>query len=438
MQTSNTSLSSYFVWHTILAGVLIGLLTGLNAVIFRGLIIFFHHLFFTKLFYLLAFYFKSYALIFLPASGGLVVGIAKAYLKADFVKIEISTLLAQLAHKRYTLPLQLVWWQLLAAAITMGSGGSVGPEGPVILMGCTIGNFLAQKVPLFKDMQRELLAAGAAGGIAASFHAPLTGLVFAQEVILGHFCRNNMLILAVSSVVASGIAVLFQVFISSPAFLLPIGVYFSPADSVFIILLSSVAGIYGAVFIKFVYYCQYCWQKMRAAELIKPVLGGMLVGIMGLWLPEILGEGHEGMQLALLGKYSLKLCLQLVLIKALSTSISLGSGGVGGIFAPTLFLGTMLGSLGGAAISIFQATPLNQGFAVLGMAAVFAAVFKAPFTAILITFELTKNYNLILPIITASVIATLISSTIEQDSIYTARLTKQGMQIAQYQTYLQS
>lgn len=413
---------------------MLGIFTGLAAVLFKFLIKFFSQLFFQHL-YNAVLFLSSYAIVLLPATGGLIIGIAKKILVGDFKNVSVSGVIAGLAEGKNFIPPEVVWWQLLAASITMGSGGSVGPEGPAILMGCAIGSVFANRIRCSPQKRQSLIAAGAAGGIAASFNAPLAGAIFAQEVILGDFRRKSFLACALSSVTATYIAHLF--YTTEPVFDLPSNLSLQFSHLYLFPILGILAGIYGAFFIRFFHYVGQLWHgRCPIQSWLKPAAGGIAVGIIGLFLPEALGEGHEVMQLALLGGLSTLTLFVLTLGKAVTTSLSLGSGAVGGIFAPTLFLGIMLGGVFGAGIKIATGADLVGGFAVVGMAAVFAAVFKAPVTAILMTFELTRNYHLIMPVILTSIIATYVSAVIETESIYTFKLAKMGMDLRHYHPYL--
>jgi CIC family chloride channel protein len=316
----------------------------------------------------------------------------------------------------------------VASAISIGSGGSVGREGPIVQIGSTLGSTVGQWAGRGADEVKILVAAGAAGAIGATFNAPIAGVLFALEVILGSFAARSFGLVVVASVTAT--AATQAVLGTEPAFRLveqftlvsnwELGLYF---------LLGLVTGVVALVYVRSVYGTEAWFDRWTAPTWAKAVVGGLVVGLLGTFGSEhLFGVGHEGVELAMAGSLTAGLMAALVLMKILATSVTLAAGGSGGVFAPALFIGAMAGgAFGQVANTLLPTLAAPPGaYALVGAAAVFGASAHAPMTAIIILFEMTDNYRIILPLMLAVVLAQIIASRIDPDSIYSIRLRRRG------------
>ena len=315
-----------------------------------------------------------------------------------------------------------------ASALCIGSGGSVGREGPIVQIGSALGSTLGRLVRLPESRLRVLVACGAAGGIAATFNAPLTGPFFAMELILRDFAVESFSAVVLASVTAS---VVGRATFGDTAFLhLPLFAMRSPVEYLLFGALGVVVGACGVLFSRVLYWiedaCDWAW---RGPEWLRPAAGGLLLGGILLLLPEMYGVGYPVLQNALEGKYLLGLLLVLLIGKIVATSLTIGIGGSGGIFAPSLFIGAMggtaFGVLAHATLPALTASPGVYGL--IGMGAAFAGATRAPITAVIVLFELTGQYTIILPLMTAIILATLTSRALSTDTIYTLKLRRRGI-----------
>jgi CIC family chloride channel protein len=318
----------------------------------------------------------------------------------------------------------------LASAITIGSGGSVGREGPIVQIGSAIGSGLGQLTRQAGENTRLLVACGAAGGIAATFNAPIAGVFFALELILRNFETRSFGLVVLASVVATAvgrIAFGSEAFLTLPAFHLVSGLEY-PLYA----LLGVLAALVGVAFIRVLYGAEDLADRIwRGPAWLRPAVGGILLGALLLALPEMYGVGYPVLEGAIAGQYALGLLLVYLVGKIAATSLTMAIGGSGGVFAPALFMGAMLGSAFGlGAHDLLPAATAGAGaYGLVGMAAVFAATGRAPITAVLIVFELTGDYSIILPLMLAVVVATALSHLLSEDSIYTLKLRRRGIDI---------
>jgi len=316
----------------------------------------------------------------------------------------------------------------VASAISIGSGGSVGREGPIVQIGASLGSTVGQAVGLGPAQTRLLVAAGSAAAIAATFNAPIAGVMFAMEVILGSFAARSFGLVVIASVTATAISQ--AVLGDAPAFrLVEVFTLVSNWEFLLYLALGVFAGLIALAYVQSVYWFEDTFDAWKMSPSFKALVGGLGVGAMGFFGSELLfGVGHEGVELALRGEMALGFMLALVLLKILATSITLGAGGSGGVFAPALFIGAMAGGAFGTAANrlLPNLTGPPGAYALVGMAALFGAAAHAPITGIIILFEMTDNYRIILPLMFAVVVSHLLASTIYQDSIYSIKLRRKG------------
>ncbi len=315
----------------------------------------------------------------------------------------------------------------LASAVCIGTGGSAGREGPIVQVGSALGSTAAQVLRLGTDRTVTLVACGAAAGIAATFNAPIAGVIFALEVILSEFTIHNVSSVVVSAVSASVISRLALG--ANPAFIVPAYGMQSAWELIFYAVLSVLAAVVGWAFVGVLYYFEDRFDEWRFPVALKPAIGAVGVGIIALGYPQALGAGLPTIEDALIGTLPVALLLGLLFAKLLATSFTLGSGNSGGIFSPSLFMGAMLGGAFGYLVhSFFPAITATPGaYALVGMASVFAASAHAPLTAFLIVFEMSGDYRIILPLMVAVGLSTLLSQSMRRHSIYTLRLVKRGI-----------
>ncbi len=322
----------------------------------------------------------------------------------------------------------------VASALCIGSGGSVGREGPIVQIGSALGSTLGQITRSPEARLRLLVACGAAGGISATFNAPIAGVFFALEVILRDFEARSFAAVVVASVTAD---VVGRAAFGSEAFLqLPkLGVGPVEGYPLYLLLGLLAAGV-GVLFIRILYGLEDRADRLwRISEAWRPAAGGVLLGLLLLAVPQMYGVGYDVLEGAIDGNYALLFLLALLASKVLATSLTLSIGGSGGVFAPSLFMGAMLGSAFG--LTAHDLLPGIAGpagaYGLIGMGAVFAAAARAPMTAILIIFELTGDYRIILPLMLAVVIATGLAGRFSPDSVYTLKLARRGIDLLRRQ-----
>ncbi len=319
----------------------------------------------------------------------------------------------------------------LASAVCIGSGGSVGREGPIVQIGSALGSVTGQVLRLPESQLRLLVACGAAGGIAATFNAPIAGVFFALELILRNFETRSFGLVVLSSVTADAIG--RAAFGSHPFLSLPGFTFSSPLELLLYAGLGVLATGVGLGFVRILYAGEDLADRLwnGRPDWLRPALGGILLGLLLLAVPEMYGVGYPVLQLAVAGHYVILALLGLLAAKILATSLTMWIGGSGGVFAPSLFMGAMLGSAYGAvAHDLLPDLAAAAGaYGLVGMGAVFAASARAPITAVLIIFELTGDYRIILPLMIAIIVATTLANHLTNDTIYTLKLRRRGIDI---------
>ena len=318
----------------------------------------------------------------------------------------------------------------LASALCISGGGSVGREGPIVQIGSALGSSLAQLFHLDERRVKLLVACGAAGGIAATFNAPLAGVFFAMEIVLREFEAEAFGMVVLASVTASVIS--RGVLGDNPFLRLPAFRVDHLVEYPLFALLGVLAGVVGVAFSRVLYaiedVCDWAW---RGPEWARPAVGGVLLGGVLLVLPQMYGVGYPVLGSAVAGDYGLALLSLLLVGKVVACSLTIGIGGSGGVFAPSLFCGAMTGAAFGDIVHGFAAhgTGSVGEYALIGMGAVFAGAARAPITAVVILFELTGEYSIILPLMLAIVLATGVSNLVSRDTVYTRKLLRRGIDI---------
>lgn len=408
--------------------MLIGIGGGFASLAFRLLLEFADHLFHEILPPLLG---SPWLLPLIPAGGGLVAGVL-IYLYASEAKGHgVPNVMEAMITKRGVIRPRVVVVKAIASAFTLGTGGSAGSEGPIIQIGSALGSSIGQVFRMSETNTKTLIACGAAAGISAIFNAPIAGVLFAVEIILGEFTISAFTPVVISSVLS---AVVAQGFSGNHAVFHTPDYHFSSAyELVWFVILAVIAGVLGVVFIKLLYGAEDFFEEhpARVPEWVKPAIGGLLVGGIGLAFPDVMGVGYKTIEATLNSEVGASLLMLLLGLKLVATALTLGTGGSGGVFAPSLFFGAALGgAFGSFAGTYLPGTSSPAGaFALVGMGAMVSATTHAPLTAMIIIFEMTGSYHIILPLMFATIVALITARSLETESIYTLKLARKGIKL---------
>ncbi|HET6373299.1 MAG TPA: chloride channel protein [Candidatus Polarisedimenticolia bacterium] len=374
-----------------------------------------------------------------PAAGAFIAALIVRLGLKDTEGEGMSEILEAVVIKEKFLRVRRALWKGLSSLVAIGSGGSLGREGPITNISAAIGGRISELLHVSPERRRILIGCGVASGMAAAYNAPIGSSLFVMEVIIGNFAMDIFGPLVVASVVSTlvsrGIAggAIYQV----PEISMVSTWEFLPY-----VLLGIGCAVVGRLFIGTLAATQWIFSRIPLPPYGRAALGGLGVGAIAIWVPHVMGNGYEGVNLALNGALPLKLLAFALAAKLLATGLSIGSGSSGGVFTPALFLGAMLGALtGDAAHSLWPgATAPPAAYALVGMSGVLAATTHAPIMSTLMVFEMSLNYNLILPVMLCSGIAALLSRALKRESIYTERLRQRGVDIdlAIEETALQS
>jgi CIC family chloride channel protein len=419
--------------HTIMAvlAVLVGLAGGLGAVVFRYLISLFQTMGYGGRNDLLELVVNLpwYHRVGVPVIGGLIVGPLVYFFAREAKGHGVPEVMEAIALKGGVIRKRVVVVKTLASAICIGSGGSVGREGPIVQIGSAVGSTLGQFMKVSADRMRILVGCGAAAGIAATFNAPIAGSMFALEIVLGDFGLATFSPIVISSVVATAVSRYYLG--DTPAFIVPVYELVSAWELPMYLSLGFFCALVGITFTKTLYKIEDLFDEIKFPEYLKGIIGGLLLGAGSLAFPQILGVGYGAINIALMQKLAWWVLLILVPGKILATSITIGSGGSGGIFAPSLFLGAMAGGFFGAVVHyLFPGITASPGaYSIVGMGAVVAATTHGPLSAMLILFEMTGDYKIILPLMLSCIIAAIVAGQLLRDSIYTLKLARRGVDI---------
>ncbi|GBD84176.1 H(+)/Cl(-) exchange transporter ClcA [bacterium BMS3Abin02] len=341
-----------------------------------------------------------------------------------------------LAIRSGYLPSRAVIWKFLVTALTLGTGGSGGREGPIVQIGATIGSSIARHTNLGEDQVRSLVAAGAGAAIGASFNAPIAGMLFAMEVILRTLSIRHLSAVVVASVAA---AVTTRSISGGEEILRAQAYGLIPHREWQELLIYAALGIAIAVlawaFLRLLGWTEELSERFTRWPWLRPLAFGLVIALIGVVEPDVLGTGQDFVarivNISVSGTQVWWLLMVLAALKIVTTSATISSGGSGGAFMPSLFIGAAFGAgLAELLAPAWTLSPLRPGpFAVVGMAAMFAAVARAPLTSILIVFEITQDYKLLLPLMLAVSLATLIADVLSPESVYTMPLIRKGIQL---------
>ncbi|QQS34942.1 MAG: chloride channel protein [Ignavibacteriales bacterium] len=364
-----------------------------------------------------------YIILLVPMIGGLIVGPMIHFFAPEAKGHGVPEVMQAILLKGGKIRGRVAFIKTISSAITIGTGGSVGREGPIIQIGSSLGSLVGQFLRISSKRLKTFVGCGAAAGIAAAFNAPIAGALFAVEIILMDYAVVQFAPIIISAVVATLISHTFEG--NFAAFLVPQFHLYSPYEIIIYLVLGLASGLVSYLFIKVLYFFEdFFDNKIQMQEYLKPVLGGLAIGLIALLYPQIMGVGYETMDDAFYGNLLWHTAFILIFVKIIATSITLGSGGSGGIFAPSLYMGAMLGyAFGVLSNNLFPDITAPAGaYAVVAMGGLVAGTARAPLTAIIIVFELTNDYRIILPLMVTCIISTLVSSKLSRESIYTLKL----------------
>ncbi len=318
--------------------------------------------------------------------------------------------------------------KLLAATLTLGSGGSLGAEGPVATAGATVGSGLAQLFRFGARRTRVLLACGTAAGISAAFNAPIAGVLFALEIVLGTFAVAALSPVVVASVMGAVVARWARG--PDPSFVIPSQFVFStPAELWLYVVLGLASGVLAALFVRGFFGTQDLLHRVTGHRpMLAAAVAGLLIAGLGFIHPELLGDGRHGIELVLASKLTGAAALGIGLLKIVSSGLTMGGGGAGGVFTPSLFVGAAFGSFFGLTVAnLFPGMGITpEAYALVGMAGLVSGATFAPLTAIIIIFEMTDDYGLILPLMMVCVLSYVVARRINPESIYSEALRRSG------------
>ncbi|MBI5559540.1 MAG: chloride channel protein [Deltaproteobacteria bacterium] len=320
----------------------------------------------------------------------------------------------------------------ISTSLTIGTGGSAGVEGPIAQVGGAVGSQVGQFLRVSGSRMKVYIAAGCAGGVAAMFNAPIAGVFFAAEIVLlGTYEMSSFAALVISSAMATVVS--RAAYGETPAFPVPdYQLINAPLEIPLYLLMGIVVGIVAVLYIRVFYWVRDRFDALPVHVFVKPIAGAFIVGSIGIVMPQVMGNGYDYIGDVLRGNGVISVMLALVLLKIVATAVTLGAGGAGGVFAPSLFIGAVLGgAFGGVANFLLPAGAISASgaYAAVGIGSFLGAVTHAPLTAIFLLFEMTGNYLIIIPIMLTSIIGTVVSRKLYQDSIDTVDFTREGIDI---------
>ena len=371
----------------------------------------------------------GWQIVTVPTLGGLLIGLFVYYFMPGKRGRGVADVMESVALRSGAISLKAGLGAAAVSAASIGVGASVGREGPVVHLGATLSSFVATRLRLSRSQAVTLLGCGVASAVAASFNAPIAGVFFALEVVIGHYALSAFAPIVIAGVIGTIISRVY--FGNFPAFIVPDHSLVSFWELPAFALLGVVCALTAIIFLRSAAAASDIAAKIPVAPYLKTMGGGFCVGVIALAFPEVMGVGYEATDKALNGKYELAILIALVAAKVAATAISVGAGFGGGVFAPSMFMGAMVGgAFGMIATQIFP--DLSSGHAaytLVGLGAVSGAVLGAPISTILIVFELTADYALTIAVMVAVVIASVITQQVMGHSFFTWQLDRRGINI---------
>lgn len=369
----------------------------------------------------------------IPALGGLAVGILQTYVFKAKPGHGVPEVILASRFSRGRIQRRVILQKLLTGALSIGSGGGGGREGPIIHVGAAVGIAIANLFRLTRDQSRTLIACGAAAGISGIFNAPMGGVMFVLEVILGDFRLKTFTPVVVSAVAAT--AITRNVYGSFTLVSAPSGFSIHLPEYLLFAVLGVIMGLMSAYFTRVIITVEKFSQRyLQTAEVLRPAAGGLMAGILILFLPQLMEQSYTPVNDALHASLPIWLMLVVAFLKPWHTAVTTGTGGTGGVFAPALKSGAMIGAVFGLLMmSLFPdlvTTP--TAYALSGMGAILAGTMHAPLTGILILIELSNDYSIVLPAMLTAILATVIAQRFLHSSIYNWSIAKPGTRIGSF------
>ncbi|HZV01445.1 MAG TPA: chloride channel protein [Planctomycetota bacterium] len=372
------------------------------------------------------------AILLVPTVGGLLVGLLIWRFAREAGGHGIPAVVKAVHERQGRIDPRVAFVKMISSALTLGSGGSLGREGPALQIGASLASAIGQLLALTPRQLRIVVAGGAAGGLAAIFNAPLGGAFFALEVIIGSFAMEAFGPVVVAAVAATVVS--RAIMGDHPNIQVPKYALLHPWELVLYVGLGLATGAIAVVFTRGVAAGAAAFERVRVPDWLKPAFGGMACGLMAIFVtPRILGNGYETVD-ALLTDSHLEVDLVLLLAaKILATCVTLGSGGSGGVFGPSLFMGAVIGSaVGNLAKAVHLPVAAPGAYALVGMASFVAGATHAPVSMVLMLFEMTDDYQIVLPLLVATSIASLVAKKLYAESIDTVLDARKGIRIAKH------
>jgi len=424
---------SYRIGWMSLLGALVGLLAGFIAYLLYDLIALFTNLTF---YHVVSVHFRSPErtmigpwIILMPVIGGLIVGVMAKYGTPKIKGHGIPEAMEAVLTSRSRIEARVAILKPLSAAIAIGTGGPFGAEGPIIQTGGAFGSLVGQMISTTAAERKVLLACGAGAGMAATFNTPIAGVILAIELLLFEFRARSFIPLVISCTLATSVrGVLFGQHSMFSMGNVDFGV---PRGLPFYLLLGAICGIAAIAFTKLLYWVEDHFDRLPIDGLWHPAIGALGLGVIGFFVPRVLGVGYDTISDILNNNLTIQVLILIAVFKALALVISLGSGTSGGLLAPMFMSSAALGGIFAMAVNaVLPGAHLSPGaFALVAMAAVFGAASRATFAFIVFAFEITRDYNAILPLMLGCVIADLIALRYLKTSIMTEKLARRGLHV---------
>jgi len=410
----------------------VGIISGGAVIGFREGVSFFQNAFFgtaDERLYLHLATLKWWQIIWPPVVGGLIVGVLVRLGMPENRPQGVADVIEANALKGGRMSLSDGLRAAIINAVSIGSGASVGREGPAVHLGAALAANIAKRFNLNRSISRTLLGCGVAAAVAGSFNAPIAGALFANEVVIGHYALKAFAPVVIASV--AGTAISRAYYGDFPAFAVPSHAITTYLEFPAFILLGVIAGLVASALVRAIAKSQDFSENLNLPRWLHPMIGGLVVGVMAIWLPQIIGVGYGATEQALMGNFTLVLLVAILVGKIIATAISLGFGFGGGIFSPALVIGAMLGGAYGIiATSIFpQIGNDTSAYSLIGMGAVAAATLGAPISTALIIFEMTGDYQLTLGVMLAVVVSTGVFRHLHGRTFFTAQLERRGLDL---------
>ncbi|HWP48293.1 MAG TPA: ClcB-like voltage-gated chloride channel protein [Candidatus Limnocylindrales bacterium] len=413
------------------AGI-VGILGGFGAIIFKYLTAIVQRLFLGSWENLLdaALQLPWYYRILVPTAGGTLASFILYSLAKKTKSYGISDIMEAVSLRGGEIEVRSVLFRSLSSLMIIGSGGSVGREGPIVQIGAMLASQFGQLLRISRIKLSILVGCGVASGMAAAYNTPIAAAIFVLEIIMGNFATDIFAPVVISSVAATLVS--RGVMGNQPTYRIPPFSMVSHFELIFYVFLGILAGFAAYLFIEALFKGEEIFKKIKIPAYFKIPLGGFLVGILGLSFPHVWGNGYEVASRILNQQLPGPLVLILFFLKIIATAITVGSGGSGGVFTPSLFVGAALGGAVGNAVNYFfpLLTAPSGAYALVGMGCLLAGTTHAPIMAILIIFELTLDYGIILPLMLSCILSSYVASKIKPESIYTERLKQRGIQLS--------